>query len=149
MEKVTKSLSVETARAAREWYVVDAEGQALGRLACRVALALRGKHNPAFTPHVDCGGFVVVVNAGKVRLTGSKAVGKVYYRHTGYPGGVRTETAGKLLARRPEEMIRQAVMGMLPQNRLSRRLIQKLKVYVGPEHPHTAQKPQPLPNARS
>ena len=144
MQKVTKSLSVEAARAARDWYVVDASGQALGRLATRVALTLRGKHNPAFTPHVDCGGFVVVVNAAKVRLTGKKAGGKVYYRHTGYPGGVRSETAGKLLARRPEEMIRKAVMGMLPPNRLSRQLIQKLKVYAGPEHPHVAQKPQPL-----
>jgi len=144
MQKVTKSLSVEAARAARDWYVVDASGQALGRLATRVALTLRGKHNPAFTPHVDCGGFVVVVNAAKVRLTGKKAGGKVYYRHTGYPGGVRSETAGKLLARRPEEVIRKAVMGMLPQNRLSRRLILKLKVYAGPEHPHVAQKPQPL-----
>jgi large subunit ribosomal protein L13 len=105
MQKVTKSLSVEAARAARDWYVVDASGQALGRLATRVALTLRGKHNPAFTPHVDCGGFVIVVNAAKVRLTGNKAGGKVYYRHTGYPGGVRSETAGKLLARRPEEMI--------------------------------------------
>ena len=144
MQKVTKSLSVEAARAARDWYVVDASGQALGRLATRVALTLRGKHNPAFTPHVDCGGFVIVVNAAKVRLTGNKAGGKVYYRHTGYPGGVRSETAGKLLARRPEEMIRKAVMGMLPQNRLSRRLILKLKVYAGPEHPHVAQRPQPL-----
>jgi len=144
MQKVTKSLSVEAARAAREWYVVDASDQVLGRLATRIALTLRGKHNPAFTPHVDCGGFVVVVNAAKVRLTGKKAGGKVYYRHTGYPGGVRSETAGKLLARRPEEMIRKAVMGMLPPNRLSRQLIQKLKVYAGPEHPHVAQKPQPL-----
>ena len=144
MEKVTKSLSTEAARAARDWYVVDATDQALGRLASRVALRLRGKHNPAFTPHVDCGSFVIVVNASKVRLTGNKAGGKVYYRHTGYPGGVRTETAGKLLARRPEEMIRTAVMGMLPQNRLRRRLINKLKVYAGPEHPHVAQKPQPL-----
>jgi len=144
MQKVTKSLSVEAARAARDWYVVDASDQVLGRLATRIALTLRGKHNPAFTPHVDCGGFVVVVNAAKVRLTGKKAGGKVYYRHTGYPGGVRSETAGKLLARRPEEMIRKAVMGMLPPNRLSRQLIQKLKVYAGPEHPHVAQKPQPL-----
>jgi large subunit ribosomal protein L13 len=144
MQKVTKSLSVEEARAARQWFVVDAAGLPLGRLATRVAATLRGKRNPAFTPHVDCGGFVVVVNASKVVLTGTKAGKKVYYRHTGYPGGVRTETAEKLLARRPEEMIRKAVSGMLPQNRLGRKLIHKLKVYAGAEHPHTAQKPQPL-----
>src|SRR5687768_11248696 len=101
MQKVTKSLSVENARAARQWFLVDADGVSLGRLATRVAATLRGKRNPAFTPHVDCGGFVVVVNASKIRLTGAKAGQKVYYRHTGYPGGIRTETAGKLLATRP------------------------------------------------
>ncbi len=144
MQKITKSLSTEEARAARRWYIVDASGQSLGRLASRVAAALRGKHNPAFTPHVDCGDFVIVVNASKVRLTGAKLGGKVYYRHTGYPGGVRAETAGELLERRPEEVIRRAVTGMLPRNRLGRKLAGKLKVYAGPDHPHAAQKPEPL-----
>jgi large subunit ribosomal protein L13 len=145
VEKVTKSLSVEEARAARAWYVVDAEGQTLGRLATRIACALRGKHNPAFTPHVDCGDFVVVVNADKLRLTGKKAEDKIYYRYTGYPGGIRQKTAGELLATNPETLLRNAVAGMLPRNRLSRQLITKLKVYPGPEHPHAAQKPRPLP----
>jgi len=144
MERITKSLSVEAARAARKWYVVDAAGQPLGRLATRIAAALRGKNNPAFTPHVDCGDFVVVVNAAKVKLTGAKATGKLYHRHSGFPGGIRTRTAGDFLARNPEELVRTAVRGMLPTNRLSRRLIGKLKVYAGPEHPHTAQKPAPL-----
>jgi len=144
MQKVTKSLSVEEARAARTWYVVDAEGQTLGRLATRVAGALRGKSNPEFTPHVDCGDFVIVVNASKVRLTGAKITGKLYHRHTGYPGGIRTRTAGEYLAEKPEEVIRKAVTGMLPRNRLGRRLIGKLKVYAGPEHPHVAQQPKPL-----
>ena len=145
MQKVTKSLSAEEALAARKWYVVDAEGQTLGRLATRIASTLRGKHNPAFTPHVDCGDFVVVVNAEKVSVTGSKLANKTYYRHTGYPGGVREESGGRLLERRPEEMLRRAVTGMLPRNRLGRKLATKLKLYIGPEHPHTAQKPLNLP----
>ncbi len=145
MEKVTKSLSVETARERRTWYVVDAEGQVLGRLASRVAAVLRGKHSRMFTPHVDCGDFVVVVNAGKVKLTGRKAEGKLYHRHTGFPGGVKVESAGNLRTRRPELLIHRAVVGMLPRNRLGRRLATKLKVYAGPDHPHTAQKPAPLP----
>ncbi len=145
MQKVTKSLSVEAARAARQWYVVDAADQALGRLATRVAVVLRGKHNPAFTPHVDCGDFVVVVNADKVRLTGSKATGKIHYRYSGYPGGIRHRTAGDLLAKNPDKLIRQAVVGMLPRNRLGRALARKLKIYTGNEHPHVAQAPQDLP----
>jgi large subunit ribosomal protein L13 len=144
MQRITKSLSVEDARERRSWYVVDAEGQPLGRLASRIAAALRGKNNPAFTPHVDCGDFVVVVNAEKIKLTGNKANGRLYHRHSGYPGGVRTRTAGDFLARNPQQLLRTAVMGMLPTNRLSRRLIGKLKVYTGPEHPHAAQKPVPL-----
>ncbi|RMF24957.1 MAG: 50S ribosomal protein L13 [Deltaproteobacteria bacterium] len=144
MQKVTKSLSVEEARRARRWYVIDAEGKPLGRLASRVAATLRGKHNPAFTPHVDCGDFVIVVNADKVALTGNKAQGKIYYRHSGYPGGIRAETAGHMLARCPEEVVRKAVVGMLPRNRLGRQLARKLKVYSGPDHPHSAQNPQPL-----
>jgi len=145
MQKVTKSLSTEEALAARRWYVVDAEGQTLGRLATRIAATLRGKHNPAFTPHVDCGDFVVVVNAEKVQLSGNKMAKKAYYRHTGYPGGVREESGARLLERRPEEMLRRAVTGMLPRNRLGRKLATKLKLYVGPDHPHSAQKPGALP----
>jgi len=144
IQKVTKSLSVEDARLQRKWFLVDAEGQTLGRLAARIAAALRGKNNPAFTPHVDCGDFVVVINAERVRLTGNKLAGKMYYRHSGFPGGVNEETAGALLARRPEEVIRRAVVGMLPHNRLGRQLATKLKIYAGAEHPHTAQQPGAL-----
>jgi large subunit ribosomal protein L13 len=144
MQRVTRSLSKEEAAAARSWKIVDAEGQSLGRLAARVASALRGKNNPGFTPHVDCGDFVVVVNAEKVRLTGNKANGKIYFRHSGFPGGINEESAGALLVRRPEEVIRRAVKGMLPHNRLGRQLATKLKVYAGAEHPHTAQNPAPL-----
>lgn len=144
MEKVTRSLSREAALAERKWYVVDAENAVLGRLATRVASALRGKDNPGFTPHVDCGAFVVIVNADKVRLTGQKLTKKMYRRHTGYPGGVREKTAGEYLATQPEELIRDAVVGMLPRNRLGRQLAMKLKVYRGSEHPHAAQKPEPL-----
>jgi large subunit ribosomal protein L13 len=128
----------------RKWFLVDAEGQTLGRLAARIAAALRGKNNPAFTPHVDCGDFVVVINAERVHLTGNKLEGKMYYRHSGFPGGVNEETAGALLARRPEEVIRRAVVGMLPHNRLGRQLATKLKIYTGTEHPHTAQQPSAL-----
>jgi len=144
IQKVTKSLRVEEAREQRKWYLVDAEGQTLGRLAARIASALRGKNNPAFTPHVDCGDFVVVVNAERVRLTGNKLADKMYYRHSGFPGGINEETAAALLARRPEEVIRRAVVGMLPHNRLGRQLATKLKIYAGPEHPHTAQQPVAL-----
>jgi len=144
MQKVTKSLTVEAARLARKWYLVDAEGQTLGRLATRIAAALRGKNNPAFTPHVDCGDFVVVVNAERIHLTGNKLAGKIYYRHSGFPGGINEESAGELLARRPEEVLRRAVVGMLPHNRLGRQLATKLKIYAGPEHPHTAQLPTAL-----
>jgi large subunit ribosomal protein L13 len=144
MQKVTRSLSKEDAIAARSWHIVDATDRPLGRMASRVASVLRGKENPAFTPHVDCGDFVVVINAEKVLLTGRKLERKIYYRHTGFVGGVRQETAGELLARAPEEMIRKAVEGMLPRNRLGRQLATKLKIYAGAEHPHGAQKPQPL-----
>ncbi len=145
MQKVTRSLTVEEGRAARKWYVVDATDLVLGRLATRVASTLRGKNNPAFTPHVDCGDFVVVVNAEKIRLTGNKLDQKIYYRHSGYPGGIRSRTAGELLAKRPEDVLRKAVVGMLPKNRLGRQLAHKLKIYAGGEHPHTSQKPEPLP----
>jgi len=129
----------------RRWYVVDAEGETLGRLAVRIADTLRGKRKPQFTPHVDTGDFVVVVNAEKISVTGDKLQQKRYYRHSGYPGGLRSRTLGEQLQRRPTEVIRMAVKGMLPRNRLARRQITKLKVYAGPEHPHEAQNPQPLP----
>lgn len=124
-----------------QWYLVDAEGKVLGRLAAEVAKILRGKHKPLFTPHVDTGDFVIVVNADKVTLTGKKMKEKIYYRHTGYPGGIREMTAEKMMAKKPAEMFRIAVKGMLPKTSLGRRMIQKLKVYAGPNHPHEAQKP--------
>jgi large subunit ribosomal protein L13 len=129
----------------RRWYVVDAEGQNLGRLATRIADTLRGKRKAEYTPHVDTGDFVVVVNADKIAVTGKKLDEKVYYRHSGYPGGLRQRTLREELERRPTEVLRKAVKGMLPRNRLARRQITKLKVYAGPEHPHEAQKPEPLP----
>ena len=128
----------------QRWYVVDAEGQTLGRLATRIADTLRGKRKPQYTPHVDTGDFVVVVNAEKVAVTGKKLEQKRYYRHSGYPGGLRSRTLAEQLERRPTEVIRTAVKGMLPRNRLARRQITKLKVYAGPTHPHEAQSPQPL-----
>jgi len=128
----------------RRWYVVDAEGQTLGRLATRIADALRGKRKPDFTPHVDTGDFVVVVNAEKIVVTGDKRSSKRYYRHSGYPGGLRSRTFEEMIERRPEEVIRLAVKGMLPRTRLARRQITKLKVYAGPEHPHAAQRPEPI-----
>jgi large subunit ribosomal protein L13 len=128
----------------REWYVVDAEGQTLGRLATRIADTLRGKHKPEYTPHCDTGDFVVVVNAEKIAVTGDKRRQKLYHRHSGYPGGLRTRTLGEMLERRPEEVIRSAVRGMLPRNRLARQQLRKLKVYAGPEHPHAAQQPKPM-----
>ena len=128
----------------RAWYVVDAEGETLGRLATQIADVLRGKRKPTYTPHVDVGDFVIVVNAEKVAVTGKKREDKRYWRHTGYPGGIRYRTLGELLERRPEEVIRKAVKGMLPRNRLARRQLRKLKVYAGPEHPHQAQKPETL-----
>ncbi len=130
----------------RSWYVVDAADKPLGRLAVRIANVLRGKDKSHFTPHVDTGAFVIVVNAGKVKLTGAKMDQKIYYRHTGYIGHLKSATAREMLAKKPEEVIRKAVTGMLPKNRLSREIIKKLKVYAGPEHPHAAQKPVPLEN---
>ena len=129
----------------RRWYLVDAEGQTLGRLATRIADTLRGKRKPQFTPHIDTGDFVVVVNAEKIAVTGKKLDDKIYYRHSGYPGGLRERTLGEELKRRPTEVLRRAVKGMLPRNRLARRQLTKLKVYAGPEHPHEAQNPSPLP----
>jgi large subunit ribosomal protein L13 len=128
----------------RDWYVVDAEGQTLGRLATRIADSLRGKRKPEYTPHVDTGDFVVVVNAEKVHVTGDKLASKTYWRHSGYPGGIRSRTLAEMLERRPEEVVRKAVKGMLPRNRLARKQLTKLKVYAGPDHPHAAQKPEPM-----
>jgi large subunit ribosomal protein L13 len=128
----------------RDWYVVDAEGKTLGRLATQIADALRGKRKPEYTPHVDTGDFVIVVNAEKITVTGNKLEAKRYHRHSGYPGGIRSRTMGEMLERRPEEVIRRAVRGMLPRNRLSRRQLTKLKVYAGPDHPHQAQQPRAL-----
>ena len=128
----------------RRWFVVDAEGKTLGRLATQIADTLRGKGKPEYTPHVDTGDFVVVVNAEKVVLTGNKLDQKIYYRHSGYPGGLRERTAREELERRPTEVLRKAVRGMLPKNRLARQQINKLKIYAGPEHPHAAQAPTAL-----
>jgi len=137
----TRSVSHEAALQGRRWVLIDAEGRALGRVASRAATVLRGKHRPDFTPHQDAGDFVVIINAAKVKLTGNKAEDKIYHRHTGYPGGIRSTTAGKLLQTRPERLIEMAVHGMLPKNRLGRRLFLKLKVYRAGEHPHVAQQP--------
>ena len=128
----------------RDWYVVDAEGKTLGRLATQIADTLRGKRKPEYTPHVDTGDFVIVVNAEKVRVTGDKRNAKLYHRHSGYPGGLRSRTLAEMLDRRPEEVIRLAVRGMLPRNRLARQQLGKHKVYAGPDHPHAAQKPAEL-----
>ena len=128
----------------RLWYVVDAEGKTLGRLATQIAATLRGKGKPEYTPHVDTGDFVVVVNAEKIAVTGKKLDDKIYYRHSGYPGGLRERPLREELARRPTEVLRKAVKGMLPRNRLARAQITKLKIYAGPEHPHEAQAPRQL-----
>lgn len=128
----------------RNWYVVDASGKTLGRLATQIADTLRGKRKPEYTPHCDVGDFVIVVNAEKVAVTGRKREMKRYYRHSGYPGGLRSRTYEQMLEHRPEEIIRLAVKGMLPRTRLGRAQLRKLKVYAGPDHPHAAQKPQPM-----
>jgi large subunit ribosomal protein L13 len=128
----------------RDWYLIDAEGKTLGRLATQIADALRGKRKPEYTPNCDTGDFVIVVNAARIKVTGNKLNDKVYHRHSGYPGGLRSRTLGEMLERRPEEVIRKAVKGMLPRNRLARRQLVKLKVYAGAEHPHEAQKPTPM-----
>ena len=128
----------------QRWFVIDATDQVVGRLAVQIATILRGKHRADYTPHVDTGDFVIVVNAEKVRVTGKKLDQKIYYRHSGYPGGLRERTLAEQLARRPEEVIRKAVKGMLPKNKLAAAQLRKLKVYAGPEHPHAAQNPAPL-----
>jgi large subunit ribosomal protein L13 len=126
----------------RKWHLIDAEGQTLGRLATEIARLLRGKNKPQYTPHIDTGDFVVVVNAEKVVVTGNKAEQKVYYRHTGYPGGLRKTSFEAMLERKPTEILRRAVRGMMPKTRLGRQQLRKLKIYAGPEHPHEAQNPQ-------
>jgi len=128
----------------RDWLVVDATGQTLGRLATQIAVALRGKHKPEYTPHCDVGDFVVVVNAEKIAVTGRKREEKLYHRYSGYPGGLRTRTFSEMLERRPEEPLRLAVKGMLPRNRIARAQLRKLKIYAGPDHPHAAQQPKPM-----
>ncbi|MEO0601070.1 MAG: 50S ribosomal protein L13 [Myxococcota bacterium] len=141
-----RTYSAKPGEVERSWFVVDASEHNLGRLAARIATVLRGKHKPTFTPHVDTGDFVIVINASQVQLTGSKLERKKYHRYSGYPGGLRSIEAETVRAEDPDRMIRQAVRGMLPKNLLSRQLLKKLKVYGGSEHPHDAQKPQPFPN---
>jgi large subunit ribosomal protein L13 len=148
-EKRLKTYSAKPNEIEKQWYLVDAEAQTLGRLATQIADVLRGKGKPQYTPHVDSGDFVVVVNAEKVRVTWDKLHTKVYYRYTGYPGGLRERTLEEQLARRPEEVLRRAVRGMLPKNRLAAAQLRKLKIYAGPEHPHAAQQPRPLEVAAS
>jgi len=134
-----KTVSMKSGDFEQDWFLADANEKILGRFASEVAAILRGKRKPIFTPHVDTGDFVVVVNAEKIKLTGKKLKDKIYYRHTGYPGGIKEITAEKLLEKKPEDLIIKAVRGMLPKNRLGRKMIKKLKVYAGPEHPHDAQ----------
>jgi large subunit ribosomal protein L13 len=143
----TYSATAGDIEASREWYVVDAAGQNLGRLATQIATILRGKHKPLFTPGMDCGDFVIVVNADKVHVTGRKLDQKLYYRYSGYPGGLAEISLRDQLAKHPERVIEVAVKGMLARNRLRRQLISKLKVYAGPQHPHQAQQPKPFPLA--
>lgn len=137
-----KSYIAKPAEIEHKWYVIDAEGKTLGKIAAETASILRGKKKPIFTPHVDCGDYVIVINAEKVHVTGKKETDKIYVRHTGYPGGLRETTLGEMRAKKPEEIIRHAVKGMMPKGRLGRQMYKKLKVYAGPEHPHAAQKPE-------
>jgi large subunit ribosomal protein L13 len=140
-----KTYSAKPGEIARNWYLVDADGQTLGRLATQIADTLRGKGKPQYTPHVDTGDFVIVVNAEKIHVTGQKLDKKLVYRHSGFPGGLKSRTLREQLERRPTEVLRKAVKGMLPRNRLARQQINKLKIYAGPAHPHEAQSPKPLP----
>lgn len=139
-----KTFSVKKNEVERKWYLIDATGKILGRLASEVALRLRGKHNPIYTPHIDTGDFVIIINAEKVLLTGKKLKQKVYYRHSGYPGGLKSTTAEKLQQKKPEDLISLVVKGMLPKNSLGRDMIKKLKIYAGEKHPHHAQNPEIL-----
>ena len=138
-----KTYSAKPGDIERKWFVIDAEGVVLGRLASIVAMRLRGKHKPMYTPHLDCGDHIVIINAGKVQLTGNKLADKIYYRHTGYPGGIRATTAGKILdGKHPERVVEKAVQRMIPKGPLGRQVLRKLKVYAGAEHPHEAQQPE-------
>ncbi len=139
-----KTASAKPLEVEREWYVIDAENQVVGRLASQVAAILRGKHKPSFTPHVDCGDFVIVVNADKARFTGKKETNKLYYRYSGYPGGLKTRTAKEMRQRRPIYIMEHAIKGMLPKGPLGRSMFKKLKVYASPTHPHEAQQPKVL-----
>ena len=139
-----KTVSMRAADVRRSWYVVDAEDKTLGRLATEVARRLRGKHKPEYTPHVDTGDYIVVINAEKVRVTGAKTTDKIYYRHSGYPGGIKARSFAQLRDTHPERIIETAVKGMLPRNPLGRAMLKKLKVYAGGEHPHSAQQPELL-----
>ena len=141
---IMKTYSAKKEDIERQWVVIDAQDQVLGRLATRVATILRGKNKPIFTNHVDTGDFVIIINAEKVRLTGNKLDAKMYYRHSGYPGGIKGMTAREMLVRKPEQVIKIAVKGMLPKNRLASQVITKLKVYAGPDHPHKAQQPEKI-----
>jgi large subunit ribosomal protein L13 len=148
MNQRTFSAKPAEALAARGWFVVDADGKPLGRLASAIASVLRGKHKPTFTPHVDTGDFVIVVNAGKIKLTGDKLDKKFYYHHSGSPGGLRRESYRHMMERKPEFAIEKAVKNMLPKSVLGRELLTKLKVYATPDHPHAAQQPKPFPEAK-
>ena len=139
-----KTYSAKPGEVERKWWIVDAEGKTLGRLATEIAIVLRGKNKPQYTPHTDTGDFVVVVNAAKVAVTGKKLTDKRYYWHSGYPGGLGSRSLGEMLQRRPNEVLRKAVKGMLPKNRLAARQLGKLKIYAGPVHPHAAQKPEEM-----
>ena len=139
-----KTMSAKPAEVERAWHIVDAENQIVGRLTSQIAAILRGKHKPSFTPHVDCGDFVIVINAEKVRFTGDKENDKEYFRHTGYPGGGRVRTPAEVRVKKPTFMVQNAVKGMLPKGVLGRQMLTKLKVYAGSEHPHGAQQPTPL-----
>jgi len=139
-----RTFTAKQAEIERGWYVVDAQGQTLGRLASKIAPILKGKHKPIYTPHLDCGDFVIVVNAEKVRVTGRKLDQKFYHRHSGYPGGITSISLRDQLEKNPERVLQAAVRGMLPKNRLGRRMIKKLKIYAGSDHPHQAQQPTPL-----
>ena len=140
-----KTYSAKPGDIERKWFVIDAEGVVLGRLASIVAMRLRGKHKPMYTPHLDCGDHIVIINAGKVQLTGNKLADKIYYRHTGYPGGIRSTTAGKILdGKHPERVVEKAVQRMIPKGPLGRQVLRKLKVYAGAKHPHEAQQPEYL-----
>jgi large subunit ribosomal protein L13 len=144
MKATDRTYSAKPTEITRKWYLVDADGQILGRMAARVARVLRGKHKPIFTPHMDTGDHVVIVNAEKIRLTGDKLRKKTYYRHTGFPGGLKAETAGEVLKRNPASLVERAVKGMLPKNPLGKQIGRKLRVYAGPSHPHRAQQLESL-----